>query len=105
MINNRMQMMENETLHSSNSVDSVVNPQDDDSMSYWSADEDKAPNSGPVMRSRATNQKTTANKANNLMASYFDAEIDTSSSSERSCWFISKGVAHAIAGTARKWFI
>ena len=51
---------ENETSHSSNSVDSGVNPQDNDNMSYWSAKEDEAPYSGPVMRSRAKNQKTTA---------------------------------------------
>ena len=95
---------ENETSHSSNSVDSQVNHQDDDSVSYWSAGEDEASYSGPIMRSRAKNQKTTAlNKANNLMASNFDAEVDAPSSSERSYWFISKNVAHAIGGQARKW--
>ena len=37
------------------------------------------------MKSRAKNQETTAlNKANNLMASYFNAEVDTSLSGERS---------------------
>ena len=46
---------ENKTSHSSNSVDSQVNLQDDDSMSYWSAEEDEAPYSGTVTRSRATN--------------------------------------------------
>ena len=82
-----------------------MNPEDDDSMSYWSAEEDEAPYSGPVMRSRAMNEKTAAlNKANNIMASSFNAGVDTSSPSERSYWFISKSVVHAIAGIARKWF-
>ena len=57
---------ENETSHSGNSEDLEVNPQDDDSMSYWSAEEDEAPHSGPVVRNRAKNKKsTTLNKANN----------------------------------------
>ena len=61
-------------------------------MSYWSADEDKAPYSGPVTKSRAKTQKTTAlSKASNLIASY------------SSDWFIMKSVAHAIASTASKW--
>ena len=74
-------------------MDSGVNPQDDDYMSYWSAEEDKAPYSGPVMRRRAKTQKTTALcKAGNLIASY------------SSDWLILKNEAHAIAGTASKWF-
>ena len=62
-------------------------------MSYWSAEEDKAPCSGPATRSRAKTQKATAlSKASNLIASY------------SSDWLILKSVACAIAGTASKWF-
>ena len=62
---------ENETLTFKGSVNSGVNPQDDDNMSYWSAKDDEAPYSGPVTRSRAKTQKTTAvSKAGNLIASY-----------------------------------
>ena len=43
----------NETSYSRTSVDSGVNPQDDDNMSYWSAEEDEAPYSGTVTRSKA----------------------------------------------------
>ena len=34
---------ENKTSHSRSSVDPGVNPQDDNNMSYWSAEEDEAP--------------------------------------------------------------
>ena len=61
-------------------------------MLYWSAEEDKAPYSGPVTRNRAKTQKAAAlSKAGNLIASY---------SSE---WLILKSVGHAIAGTVNKW--
>ena len=74
-------------------MDSGVNPQDDDNMSYCSDEEAEGPYSGPVTRSRARMQKTTAlSKASNLIASY------------SSDWFILKSVAYAIAGTASKWF-
>ena len=62
-------------------------------MSYWSAEEDKAPYSGPVTRSMAKTQKTAAlSKTHNLIASY---SLD---------WLTLKTVACAIAGIASKWF-
>ena len=93
--NHQQQNMNDEdgTLHSSSSVDSGVNHQEDDNMSYWSAEEDEAPYSGPLTRSMAKTQETTAlNKTNTFVASYF------------SDWFILKSVSHVIAGTASKWF-
>ena len=96
---------EDENSHSSSSVDSGVNHQDDDNMSYWSTEEDKAPYSGPVMRSRDKTQMITAlSKASNFIASYFNAEVDTYLSNDRSYWFIMKNVAHAIDGIASKLF-
>ena len=92
MIKNEMQMMKIR-LHIQGILWTWVNPQDDDNMSYLSAEEDEAPYSGPVTRSRAKPQEATAlSKASNLIASY------------SSDWFIVKSAAHAIAGTASKWF-